>query len=861
MVNIEKHGSIEDLQRKMFRYICSLVRKRIKTRLFLGISVVLCIFILAQAPFFLPVGDTINPSTIKQATSLRYVGNRLVDMKSFIEGIYYSKNIALQSFKRLSTGPRTANTHKESSTMKATGRSTQKARKHEAKPVCNIPQLDPFHQDAMQHIRTVKKLVCPQIYFTRVEGQHLVADVDDVHAAYLEYIKRAEDDDNNVIYSSQVSLIAGFENVEVKPNTVGCIIDENQKVLSAESSNTKVRVLVSKDGLRRGNCTANDLWHVSPSGAIEHYLSRSCLHLNSSCVHGSNCSFQLSPCEKSNDHFDVKEDGKVMHREAKQFLGVDEDGEHILTLVARKKMATKFRLVEHKRKKLTIRHRLVDEFVKVTVVKDRQLYEEFHAIVIPKEAVIQRAQMAKSGKDRYDIALVMIDSQSASNVKRRIKRVYDYLADDKDSFIFEGHSIVGDGTTAQLSALLTGAFEWDFPESRRGFQGGKPIDDWPFLFKDFANQGYATMFLEDDPVYGTFNYRLYGFQKQPTDHYLRPFWLASKRDYHADGICHGDTPIFTRSFNYLTDFYAHYNSTPKFTLTVLSAMFHDNLDKLTSIEDDLLKFIENSKTKKQFEDTILVLFGDHGARFDGFRESMTGKLEERLPFLSITLPKKFSNANPEVKEAMRQNQKVLTSFFDLHATLKHVLMYPAKPEVKIGQSIFNGIDPGTRTCEAAGIKEHWCPCLDFEEKNVTDEGIVTMAKAVVDFINVNITGENTLAKTICAELKLDRIQRAGEQKPNEKVRKFKQTSQNSKCIECDVIYAENERSKQQDLLHAYEIVFSVKPSSAVFEASVTIENNSTVIVNADISRLNSYGNQPKCLQDQYPLLRKYCYCL
>ena len=704
-----------------------------KLRWIFILSVLLSVFMLAQMLLLYFVtnkkGYTMEEPAGQRLQGANKNGN---DIKSFIVKEYFRKKNKLkitqdensQEIKALNGQDKKTASSVVSEGANGKFRTIQSVFANRVKPVCSIPQLDPFDNDALEHIKNLKKLRCPKKYFSRVEKGYLIANVDNVTGAYIEYVKRPEGNDDKVEYSDRVSLI--------------------------------------------------------------------------------------------------KEDS----RSGKQFL--------------------------------RLRHNLTEDFVKLTIVRNGITHIEHHACVVPKPNVIERAKAAKEGGLQYNVAFLMIDSQSASNVKRKLKKVYNYLLNDKTTFIFEGHSIVGDGTTAQLSAILTGAFEWDFPESRRGFAGGKTIDDWPFVFQNFTKRGYVTMFNEDEPTYAAFNYRLHGFQKQPTDHYARPFWLDSKSDYYGEGICHGDYPIHMRTFDYLMEFHESYIRTPKFSLSIISAMIHDNLSKLSSMDEELLNFIESMKAKGYFEDTIFILFGDHGARFAGFRETMTGKLEERLPFLSITLPKELLEKHPEIKKAMNHNTKVLTSFFDIHATLHHLLLYPALPEVNIGHSLFNRIDPETRTCEAAGIKEHWCPCLQFAPKNTTDKVILSVANAVVDYINVNITGRIPQAKSMCSVLKLSHITRAGQRIPNERVRKFKQTAQNSKCIECDIILDKNDKSL--DSVTSYEIVLSTTPGNGVFEASVTVNNN-RVIVNPEISRLNRYGTQPKCIQKQYPLLRKYCYCV
>ena len=645
------------------------------------------------------------------------------DINSFVKRAYSAEENMQKKAKAENKGNRQKPllTYASSEGAKISALTIQKIIEENLRPLCDIPKLNPFDEAAMKYVKDVKKLQCPKKYFSRVEGQYLIATVENVTDAYIQYINRLDNNDDKILYSEQIPLLKDLKDT-------------------------------------RSN-------------------------------HGS----------------------------------------------------------------LRLRYKLLEDFVKITIIKDGKTYEEYHAAIITKDNVIMHAKTEKKGMLQYNVLLLMIDSQSASNVKRKLKRVYDYLTKDDDSFIFEGQSIVGDGTTAQLSALLTGAFEWDFPESRRGFAGGKPIDDWPFIFKNFKQQGYATMFNEDDPIYGTFNYRLHGFKNKPTDHYGRPFWLSAK-----GGACHGDNPIFIRSLDYLRDFHDNYNSISKFSLSVLSAMFHDDLNRLSIIDDDLLKFIKDMKNKGHLNDTIFILFGDHGVRFAGFRETITGKLEERLPFLSITLPKKFTTAYPKIKRAMQHNTKVLTSFFDIHATLKHILTYPSLPKVKIGQSLFEIIPPDNRTCKTAGIKEHWCPCLQLIKRNTADKEIISIAEAVVDYINVNLTGNVLQAKSMCAVLKLDRIKRAGQRMPNEKVRKFRQTSQNSKCIECDVILGGGE--KFQENSKEFELVLSVEPSHAVFEVYVTVKSNSTINT-IDISRLDKYGDQPKCIQDEHPSLRKYCYCI
>lgn len=60
----------------------------------------------------------------------------------------------------------------------------------------------------------------------------------------------------------------------------------------------------------------------------------------------------------------------------------------------------------------------------------------------------------------------------------------------------------------------------------------------------------------------------------------------------------------------------------------------------------------------------------------------------------------------------------------------------------------------------------------------------------------------------------------------------------------------------------YQVKIVVRPGGAIYEASVVhhiFENNFKVKI-SDISRVNQYGSQARCIMDLNPELRKFCYC-
>ncbi len=59
------------------------------------------------------------------------------------------------------------------------------------------------------------------------------------------------------------------------------------------------------------------------------------------------------------------------------------------------------------------------------------------------------------------------------------------------------------------------------------------------------------------------------------------------------------------------------------------------------MDEDLEKFWNEIIEENYLNNSMLVFLGDHGPRFSKDRNSINGKLEERLPLLAIVMPPWF----------------------------------------------------------------------------------------------------------------------------------------------------------------------------------------------------------------------------
>lgn len=271
---------------------------------------------------------------------------------------------------------------------------------------------------------------------------------------------------------------------------------------------------------------------------------------------------------------------------------------------------------------------------------------------------------------------------------------------------------------------------------------------------------------------------------------------------------------------------------------------------------DVLRYINNPLHSNN---TAVIVLGDHGSRFSSYRKTIWGKYEERLPFMSITLPPWFHTKHKTKMRNLKINSQILTSHFDAYQTLRHMLSLDNYTKSRdIGESLFTNIAPLNRTCADAGVPKHFCPCTEFIPVRTNSSLVLKISREVVKAINKMLRG-NPLSKKLCDRLKLKQILRAQIKAPNDRMAKFRNTYEIEKCDRCGVDFDENFSLN----VTMYEVVFSVEPSNGLFETTVEyLRDTKTIKVggNDEISRLNVYGDQPKCIAMKIPGLRKYCFC-
>lgn len=457
-----------------------------------------------------------------------------------------------------------------------------------------------------------------------------------------------------------------------------------------------------------------------------------------------------------------------------------------------------------------------------------------------------------------NVLMMGFDSLSRNAFIRKLPKAYDYLTKVLSADILKGYNIVGDGTPQALIPLLTGFTELELPETRKRKFSSTYVNAYPMIWNKYQKSGYVTAFNEDQPKIGTFSYRLNGFDKQPTDHYMRTYYQAIENELsNSEKLCVGSRPRHQVMLDYTKDFIQKYNSTnPSFIFSFHAELSHDSINLIGVADEDVTAWLKSLKSSGLLENTVLIMMSDHGNRFAEIRDTLQGKLEERLPFFSFVFPDSFKRRFPAQYRNFQTNVDRLTTPFDVHETLDDLLHLqlhgsPKKIDNSRAISLFNRI-PEHRSCADAFIEPHWCSCLSWQALNdTTSEEVLRAAKAVIDTIN-----RFTLDyRDSCHELRLDEVKWSAKLIPQKSLLHFKSNK------DADGFLADlSANTKVTNDMYQVKIITS--PSNAIYESSILYDftSNEFRVKLSDISRVNKYGEQARCIYNENPELRKFCYC-
>lgn len=156
--------------------------------------------------------------------------------------------------------------------------------------------------------------------------------------------------------------------------------------------------------------------------------------------------------------------------------------------------------------------------------RNKKIYKTIYFLVVDKKPK-SAPPNGKLNNTTYSLLLFGIDSISRQNFIRMLPKTREYI--EKRGWLpLEGYTKVADNTFPNLVPVLSGMTADQLSKLCNPYPKHK-LDDCPFIWKNFSDEGYLTAYTEDIYWMGSFNYARYGFVNSPTDYYSRPILSAA----------------------------------------------------------------------------------------------------------------------------------------------------------------------------------------------------------------------------------------------------------------------------------------------------------------------------------------------
>ena len=98
--------------------------------------------------------------------------------------------------------------------------------------------------------------------------------------------------------------------------------------------------------------------------------------------------------------------------------------------------------------------KLDSEFIRVQLTTAQGAkHVEYHAQILSRSP---QQEFGKAAGLPLSVVIIGIDSLSATHFQRALPEAYKFMTEQMNSVFLKGYSVVGDGTTPALTALMTG---------------------------------------------------------------------------------------------------------------------------------------------------------------------------------------------------------------------------------------------------------------------------------------------------------------------------------------------------------------------------------------------------------------------
>ncbi|XP_072936593.1 uncharacterized protein [Epargyreus clarus] len=458
------------------------------------------------------------------------------------------------------------------------------------------------------------------------------------------------------------------------------------------------------------------------------------------------------------------------------------------------------------------------------------IYNDF--FLFPK--FIKEIKRRQKVRPAFNVLLFGMESISRMNFMRMMPRTSLFLK-EKGSIQLLGYNKVGDNSYPNLFALL---FSKSFKHAKNSCIVDNVINgsECVFLWNKFKEAGYDTA-LGSDSAAGLLAAYEYNLPNIPTDFYLQPFLFETRNVFNNTHYCYHKCLRNKYFYKLLLNWSAELLKRSRnklFGIFWEESISHEIFNLPQNMDDDYYDFLKQLENSKYLDNSIIILFSDHGMRWGEIAQTEQGRLESRLPLFELLFPLKFQKQFQLAFKNIKQNRYRLTSPFDLHETLLDLVQnnlddnkintrskQMSQDSSKI--SLFLPISED-RTCKTIGISDHWCTCNENERIDMNEEQRIIAANYIIRHINRLLRKQPK-----CHQLRI------------------------SKILNATVTIGQN-----NNILKAF-IVLRTSPGGGIFESTLN-RRGKEWYVSGKVTRLNLYRYTSQCIQDKNDNIKMYCTC-
>lgn len=377
-----------------------------------------------------------------------------------------------------------------------------------------------------------------------------------------------------------------------------------------------------------------------------------------------------------------------------------------------------------------------------------------------------------SPANAININLILIDSVSRSHFYRMMPKTIHYLqrlhCKGFEVLDFELFHSIKERTFEHLKAF----FEGKIYETDEAFDRNPTPPtavNFKLLLNMFKESGYDTLYQEDlcwEYDWGLIKDSGIYAKKIPKNRRFSALMeVLQNNRMDSLGLTHSTCEIFHRfgiidHFNYRGRlcFGGHYqhdyflehlkealklhNGRPLLSFLLINVGHEGTGKRIRTFDHSLVKFLSSTDT---FQNTIHILFSDHGNSYGAFANTAEGRVETFHPFLFMLVPTTISDLlGRERMQNLRGNQKMLLNIIDLHYTIIDLLNLSAKRHPMNGISahskngLFSPISSSRSCHDLHLLRSSLCFCTGWKSYLPTVSTHYLIAEFVLAKINSKI---------------------------------------------------------------------------------------------------------------------------